>query len=186
VTALAIDTATPECPPGARLIPIDSPTYGRLYAVVDEADYEELSQFRWFVARGGNTFYVQRDVRRADGTWTTEKMHRRLMPDAQSVDHVNGNGLDNRRVNLRAATNSQNMANRRGPQRNNTSGYLGVTWHKRAGKWRAQVQHKGRYYYVGLFNCPTVAALHRDKLARELHGEFAALNFPPRTGREDS
>lgn len=186
MTALDIDTVAPECPPGARLIPIDSRKYGRLHAIVDEADYEGLSQFRWNVARLGNTFYAMRNVRRDDGTWSVELMHRRLMSGVQRVDHVNGNGLDNRRVNLRAATNSQNCANRRGPQRNNTSGYLGVSWHKQTGKWRADVQHKGRKYHAGLFNCPTVAALHRDKLARELHGEFAALNFPPRTGREDS
>lgn len=168
-------TSTPECPPGARLIPL---TKG-MHAIVDEADYDDLSQFKWLAHKDGKTYYAIRFCRQVDDCeLTRQKMHRRLLPEAQIVDHINGNGLDNRRINLRAATQSQNLRNRRGATARSTSGFLGVFWDRRAGKWRAEVKMAGRSRHVGLFDDPVEAARRRDAVALEAHGEFAALNFP--------
>lgn len=106
-------------------------------------------------------------------------LHRFLLQpeDGMSVDHIDGNGLNNQRSNLRLATHGQNMMNRR-KHVNNTSGYTGVCWDKGAEKWRATLSYRGKTLHIGRFQEPADAALARDKLARELHGEFAQLNFP--------
>lgn len=92
------------------------------------------------------------------------------------IDHINQNGLDNRWCNLRQATKSQNMINKKKIRRNK-SGYNGVTWHKKAKKYEAYVTHKRKKYYIGLFTDIKEAAQKRDDKAVELFGEYAELNF---------
>jgi len=104
-------------------------------------------------------------------------MHRVILPDAEEVDHINGNGLDNRRANLRPATGIENRRNRR-RSRKNTSGYAGVSWDKVNRKWYAYITADGRMRALGRFDTAEEAALARDRAALELHGEFARLNFP--------
>ena len=97
----------------------------------------------------------------------------------QMVDHKeprDGSHAQDRLSNLRIASNSQNLMNR-GINRNNKSGYKGVFLHKPTGKWQAQIMSGGRHKYLGYFTTPEAAALAYDKAARELHGEFAKLNF---------
>lgn len=91
---------------------------------------------------------------------------------AEQVDHINTIRHDNRWCNLRAANQSEQNANR-SPDRRSTTGYKGVTFHKRAGKYLAQIGHNGKNHYLGLFADPAEAAKARAEKARELHGEFA-------------
>lgn len=148
-------------------------------ALVDDDDYEHVSQFKWCAKTQGHTVYAHRSVKRADGTWTTQKLHRFLLdpPDGVGIDHIDRNGLNNRRENLRLATANGNQQNRR-KQVNNTSGYIGVYWHKAAGKWCAQISVNGRTKSFGFYPSAIEAAKARDKAALELYGEFASLNFP--------
>lgn len=89
------------------------------------------------------------------------------------IDHVNGDGGDNRWLNLRVATRAENSQNVGGPRADNTSGYLGVTWHKRAGKWAATIRANGIRHHLGLFvTREDAAAAYREAKAR-LHS-FAA------------
>lgn len=88
------------------------------------------------------------------------------------IDHESTNRDDNRFSNLRVATHSDNAGNR-GAQANNTSGFKGVTWHKGAGRWLAQIQRHGRHEYLGLFDTPEAAHAAYAKAARETFGEFA-------------
>jgi hypothetical protein len=98
------------------------------------------------------------------GTW----------PD-EDVDHIDRNRSNDVWSNLRLATRSQNMAN--GHIRStNTSGYRGVTWDERTGKWRAQVVHNYRNFYCGLHDTPEQAAQARDAKAVKLHGEYTRLS----------
>jgi hypothetical protein len=98
---------------------------------------------------------------------------------AQRVDHIepaDGSHAQDRLSNLRIASHGQNLMNR-GINRNNKSGYKGVAFHKSTGKWQAQIMSGGRFKYLGCFTTPEAAALAYDKAAKELHGEFARLNF---------
>jgi len=93
------------------------------------------------------------------------------------VDHINMDPSDNRLSNLRQATKSQNGANRK-KKVGSSSEYLGVGWHKRAGKWKASISLGGLTSHLGLFASEEDAAIAYDNAARKAHGEFAAFNFP--------
>ncbi len=87
------------------------------------------------------------------------------------VDHVNGDPFDNRWINLRAATHQENQSNR-GKNRNNKSGYKGVSWHRGAQKWVAQIRAHNEVTYLGLFTDPVAAALAYRKAELEAFGRF--------------
>jgi len=143
-------------------------------ALVDEADYEALvAAGKWQALPAPNTFYAFRKSSRRDGKRLGVYMHT-LLTGWPYVDHIDGNGLDNRRQNLRAATHSKNMMNR-GPQSNNTSGFKGVCRNRL--KWRAQIGLDGRHIHLGTFATPQEAAHAYDAAAVELFGEYARPNF---------
>ncbi len=95
-------------------------------------------------------------------------------PNGKVVDHIDHDTLDNQRINLRICTRSQNGMNRK---KDSGIKFKGVTFHKRAGKFMAQIYMNGKKYYLGVFETPEEAAMVYDKKARELHGEFALTNF---------
>jgi hypothetical protein len=103
------------------------------------------------------------------------RMHQQIL-GITGIDHINGNGLDNRRCNLRSATNSQNQANRR-KQKNTSSIYKGVTWNKHAKKWLSQVKFNYEGIYLGLFISEIDAAIAYNAKAKELFGEYARINI---------
>jgi hypothetical protein len=106
-------------------------------------------------------------------------LHREILnaQPGQVVDHIDGDGLNNRMVNLRYATSKQNRANSQ-RDRDNQSGLKGVTWAKTSHKWMAQITHEGKRFYLGLFQHKKRAALAHDRAALAIHGEFAGLNYP--------
>ena len=106
-------------------------------------------------------------------------MHRLILdaPDGAQVDHIDHDSLNNQRSNLRLCTCSENQRNRRGRPKNNTSGYIGVAWYRRCGRWGSQIWVNGKDHWLGLFDDPAEAARVRDAAAKRLHGEFATLNF---------
>jgi len=155
---------------GAKLIPL---TQGK-FAIVDPENYNELSQYKWTAAKSPNTFYA---VRSAQGRQI--RMHRLITtaPKGLVVDHINHNGLDNRKQNLRLCTRSENARNQR-PQTGRSSRYKGVCWHKNQKKWLARVYSNGVTYHLGSFKSQIDAAKAYDKKAKELFGQYAHLNFP--------
>lgn len=146
-------------------------------AIVDAADYEWLNQWKWSASENrSGTWYARRSLGTRDEQHTL-MMHRAIL-NVQSklhVDHINGNGLDNRRFNLRLCTPAQNQYNR-GICANNTSGFKGVYWVKGHEKWQAQIHVNGKHYHLGFFDTAEAAAYAYDTAALELHGEFAKLN----------
>jgi hypothetical protein len=94
---------------------------------------------------------------------------------AAEIDHLNGMKSDNRWVNLREATHAQNQQNT-GKQRNNTSGYRGVSWSKRAGKWHAQIMKDGKNIHIGLYPSPAVAHIAYMATAVLVHGKYARFD----------
>ena len=147
-------------------------------AIIDNADVEAvMAAGKWHATPSRNTHYARRNVRLADGSRSTILMHS-LLTGFQRVDHINGDGLDNRRANLRAVTNAQNQYNR-SRQSNNTSGFIGVSWFKPHGRWMARITFRGVQRFLGYYDTAEDAARARDAAAIELHGsEFARLNFP--------
>lgn len=93
------------------------------------------------------------------------------------IAHINGDKADNHIANLRPVNDSQNMWNR-GANANNTSGFKGVWWHKRAQKWEAAIMANGNRFYVGLFPTPREAALAYDVASRTLHWPYGRQNLP--------
>lgn len=163
-------------PSKARTISL---TQGKV-ALVDDEDYEWLSQWKWCAHKPNKTFYAER------GVWMNKKMvglkmHRVILGlsanDGKIVDHRNRNGLDNRKINLRLVNKTINAINR-DLQRNNVSGFRGVAYDTEKQKWRAfiyisKVQHHGGYHFDKV-----TAALAYDQLATQHYGAEAILNFP--------
>jgi len=135
-------------------------------ALVDDADFLELSRFQWSIHTTG---YAQRRV-------GTERIYMHMAIVGKGFDHRNGDRLDNRRINLRPATRSQNNMNK-GLRSDNRSGWIGVGFYEPFGKWRARIK-LGRIERATFHETPREAAVARDRMAKELHGEFARLNFP--------
>jgi hypothetical protein len=154
-----------------RVIPV---TF-RKFAVVEEADYYRLSKYRWYAAVGTNTFYAARK-RRGKRIF----MHREIMRPGEDmvVDHIDRDGLNNCRSNLRLCTVGENCRNAVG-NAGAMSKYKGVGWHKRIKKWTATVQANKKSYHLGYFSDEIEAAKAYDARARQLHRQFAYLNFPP-------
>ena len=143
---------------------------------VDEADLPLLSSYSWHPERKPRATYAKAW---ADGRKVY--MHRLVLgldDPGIHVDHINGDGLDNRRGNLRVATNLQNQHNRR-PNRRGSSCFKGVGWHRATNKWQARIGIGGRQVQIGLFEDEVEAARAYDAAAVKNFGEFARPNFEP-------
>lgn len=140
--------------------------------LVDDADYPWASQYKWHE----NTFGYAGRQKQVRGIRAGFKMHRELVnaPKGLDVDHINGNKLDNRRVNLRLATRQENARNKRA-QKNNKCGYKGVS--PSGKKFRASIRINKKQIHLGMFATSDAAAHARDKAEKEMFGEFANCNF---------
>jgi len=151
-------------------------------AIVDAADLPLVTPFRWCPMRKRDgRVYAQTHGPRRDGKQSTILMHSFILgtPKGMASDHQNHDGLDNRRANLRACTNSQNLYNQR-LSITNTTGFKGVS-PERSGRFRAQIKAVGQHHYLGTFDTPEEAARAYDAAARRRHGEYALTNFPEET-----
>lgn len=159
--------------------------------LIDDVD-ADLSNLNWYASFNptygdGGAYIAVRRENWVNGKRPTTVLHRvilgrilnRLLSSNEQVDHINRNPLDNRRENLRIATGSQNSSNQ-SKRKKCTSDYKGVSWYKRIGKWNSRITVEGKHVFLGYYGEEIEAAKAYDKAAKELHKEFAVLNFPDR------
>lgn len=165
--------------PSVKLIPL---TRG-MFALVDDIDFERVSQHSWHLHRNpSDLLYARTTIKDSNGKRKKVRMHRFILnATAGRIDHANRNGLDNTRGNLRLATNSQNQGNSSKGFGVGTSAYRGVHWNRRQRAWRACISINNKTVWLGTYRGDTGevdAARSYDRAAEEHFGEFALLNFP--------
>lgn len=139
--------------------------------IVDEETFEYLSSLKIhtsslgypYVFEHGRVVYIYRKIIGANSS--------------EKVDHINGNPLDNRKINLRVCSHAENMRNRKIISTKNTSGYKGVSYHTANKKWRAKIKLNGIDIHLGYFDNPVDAAKKYDDASRKYHGDFSKTNF---------
>jgi len=151
------------------------------FALVDDADYEWINQLCWHALQPGSrrTFYATRTVRMGKGKRKREWMHRLILGlqpnDKRQCDHIDGNGLNNVRSNLRPCTNQQNHQSQR-KWKAGTSKYKGVWWRSDVHKWQSYIRVNLKLIYLGYFDSEADAATAYNEAALKHFGEFALLN----------
>lgn len=151
-------------------------TQGKV-ALVDDNMFEYLSQWKWYLLKSHTNYYA---IRTSKPENKLIQLHRVVIKAKQGefVDHINGDKLDNRKVNLRICTKAQNAQNRK-TSKLNKSGYNGVSWCIRNKKWVAQIQCENKKNHIGYYIDPIDAAKAFNEAAKKYHGEFAKLNVIP-------
>jgi hypothetical protein len=147
-------------------------------ALIDDADYERVSQFKWSATRTKTMVYGIRKVRKPGGGTTSQLLHRFIMGVADRriyIDHLDHDGLNCQRNNLRRCVPGENSGNVRKSRGN--SQYRGVSWASEKGMWRACIRIE-RSIHLGYFSDEVEAALAYDEAARIRFGVFAHCNFP--------
>jgi len=145
--------------------------------IVDDEDYELLMQFNWCAFNQRGKWYVgKRPTKYSPHRY----MHRFLLELKDSkihADHIDGDGLNNQKINLRICTHSQNSKNK-SPSKTGTSKFLGVCFYKTTNRWHAQINDNKKVKHIGYFKNEIEAAKAYDLRAKQVFGEFAHLNFP--------
>jgi hypothetical protein len=144
------------------------------FTTVDDEDYEMLSKYKWR--------YHPKNYATTDIKGKSERMHRIIMnaPKGMDTDHIDGDGLNNQKVNLRICSRSQNMMNTV-PRRDSSTGFKGVSFYKayKFKKYESYINKDGKRYKLGYYKTKEEAALAYNKAAIELFGEFAKINCLP-------
>jgi len=146
-------------------------------ALVDDDDFNELSQYKWRLHKTKDGHCYAKTHIKSDNTksgYTSIDIHRVIFKPKQNkdIDHINGNGLDNQKINLRLCNPSQNGGNRRKNKKKTSSRFKGVYWHASRNKWDACICRT----HIGSFDDEISAALAYNKKAKKIFGKFAHLN----------
>lgn len=152
-------------------------------ALVDDADFENLSQHKWSAEKGRKTWYASRKITVGPYLQQDVSMHRQILGlsigDGMEGDHRDGNGLNNQRYNLRVCSPGQNRYNQSVRTHAKHSRFKGVSLKRdtpRAKPWEAYISAEGKLRKLGHFYTEEAAALAYNEAAKVLHGEFARLN----------
>lgn len=144
-----------------------------MFAMVDDEDYEWLNSMKWYAEKFTHTFYARRRTNNK-----LQSMQNLIMGVCSPlrVDHIDGNGLNNQRSNLRVCTHRQNMLNVGKRRKNASSKYLGVSYDKSKRKWSASMGLNYKCISLGRYATEVEAATAYNEAAKKYHGEFAKLN----------
>ena len=152
---------------------IHTKNFGSLVMFYDEEDSDIVTSMKWHVQKSPNTFYAI-GYSCVKGVRKSHLFHRMLLnPERKNVvDHIDGNGLNNTRSNLRVCSHSENLRNIKKPH-----DHKGVCWYARDSKWKAQICHNSKRISLGYFSTKLEAAIAYNNKAKELFGDFANLNL---------
>lgn len=142
-------------------------------AFVDDEDYELLNQYNWhLISREYANTYIKINNKRE-----SKLMHKLILNTYKNleIDHIDGNGLNNQKSNLRLLTHQQNIMNSFKHKRS-SSKFKGVSWHKTGKKWQAYIGFNKKLIYIGLFDFEKEAAKAYNEKAKDLYGKYANLN----------
>jgi hypothetical protein len=152
---------------------IESPKYGSHEVIVDAEDYNKIKNYRWCI--GYNVQFKRMQYICTVINYERILLHHFILNYKGMIDHINLNIFDNRKSNLRKCTHAQNMRNS-GIHRNNKTGYKGITFSERLGKWIAYIKINYKRIHLGCFNSQIDAACAYNKAAKKYFGEFACFN----------
>lgn len=144
-------------------------------ALIDDDDFDRVSHYNWCAIKRAHTFYASRKIKNTKGNWSSQMLHIFIMGEPY-IDHIDGNGLNNQKENLRKATPTQNRRNTRRRTIGYTSKYKGVYWNKNENKWRVAIYVNYKSKHLGYFLSELDAAKAYDKAAIELFSDFALTN----------
>jgi hypothetical protein len=146
-------------------------------ALVDDEDFNYLNQWNWCINKDVRTLYAFKG--KSQNSNKASSMHQLLVsvPEGMEIDHINHNGLDNRKENLRVCTHAENIHNQRTQNRNKTSQFKGVCWMEKSKRWRARIKVNMEFIYLGSFISEIKAALAYDKASKKYYGDFSCTNF---------
>lgn len=153
-----------------------------LVALVDDEDFERINAFKWSFHKEGRSEYAVSSIK-IENKYKQFRMHRMILSISDPkvfVDHIDGNGLNNTKANLRLATHKQNSRNYSKLFSTNTSGFRGVRFDKRqkTKPWKCTIKFENKNVHLGYFISAEEAAKAFDKAAKELFGEFCGkLNY---------
>lgn len=155
---------------------LKSKTYGENYFFIDGEDFDKIKNYTWCIANFSKRFYIVSDLCNK-GNRKKILLHRLIMncPDGMVVDHINHNGLDNRKENLRICTNQENLYNQR-KKEGKTSKYKGVSFFKRDNNWTVRIRINGKSKNLGYFLNEEDAAEVYNQAALKYYGKYAFLN----------
>ena len=162
------------------------PLTGGKHAIIDAEDFEKVFEYQWYTKVGAvDRLYYARRIATVFGKRKTVAMHSLILPHKEGfmTDHIDGNGLNNRRSNLRYATFTENVRNRKVARtKDRKTQYKGVEvtprWQEGRRKWNVKITVDGKKIYIGSFHEQIDAAKAYDAAAMKYHGQFAGLNFP--------
>lgn len=157
---------------------IDSPKYGKHTVLIDDEDWDKIKEYKWNIHYMKSTGKYYARTHSFKGHKIKEIQLQRLLINApfdKEVDHKDNNPKNNKKENLRLCSRSENQMNR-GKNKNNTSGYKGVFWHKHIKKWNATITVNYKKIQLGYFKTKIEAAEAYNQAALKYHNNFAKLN----------
>ena len=143
------------------------------FAEVDDEDFDYLNQWKWYATNRKTTWYAARKPK--DRVFYMHREVLSLSDSKKQVDHVDSNGLNNQKINLRGCNQTQNNGNNR-KRSDNKSGFKGVHHHSVYNSWIAQIRFLGKKTHIGSFQNKKEAVLAYNERAKEIFGEFARIN----------
>jgi len=159
---------------------VKSKTHGEKTVLIDEEDYDKIKDHKWcvFYHPSVNNFYVNRRLCNINGKQKTISLHRTILNAKKglTVDHINGNTLDNRRQNLRLCKQSNNLKNRKISTKE-FKRYKGVSFASKINKYTARISTNNIAIWLGCFKTENDAAIAYNKAAVKYHGKYSRLNI---------